>query len=406
MFQEDVAMRKVKEITRLSAVKLKLQFADPLQTRMGNAMKSLHGYVIPAVSMPVATILSLLVKPSLSGHSANTLFYVLAVLASAWFGGHGPGVVACLLGLLAVPFLFTQNFDPLGIDPIRASLVLSASLLISYVGGLQRKTHTALTKANLDLQAARAVLEDRVRERTLELQQSNNELQKLNSALNEFAYSASHDLQQPLRNIATQSQLLHRKYGGKLDTQANGYIQTIVRGAHDMSALLADLLAYSRSVNLKPREASVIDTRTVLTDALANLKSQIDESRAMIQVGELPLTRMHRFHLLELFQNLVGNAIKYRRPAESLLIDIAFCEVPEPCIEIRDNGIGIAPEYATQIFGLFKRLHSSDTYEGTGVGLAICEAIVERYEGRIWVEPNAPHGSVFRFTVPMAEAVV
>lgn len=369
---------------------------------MWNASRQLRGYAIPAVAMPAATLLSLIVQPFLSGHSANTLFYVLAVLASAWFGGFGPGIVACLFGLLAAPFVFTPNFDLRKIDLIRAVLILLVSSLISYVGDKQRRTTSALRKANEELQAARLLLEERVRERTGDLQKSNDELQKLNNALNEFAYSASHDLQQPLRTMATQGQLLQRKYQHLLDEEAHSYIDTIVRGARQMTSLLADLLAYARSVNLQPREAMAIDSAVVLSDALINLKAQIDESQASIKVGNLPLTRMHRFHLLELFQNVIGNAIKYRSH-EPLAIEIAFEGAPERKIMIRDNGIGIPPEYASQIFRLFKRLHSAETYEGTGVGLAICGAIVDRYNGRIWVEQNVPSGCVFCFTIPPAE---
>lgn len=362
-------------------------------------LKRRRGYVIPLAAMSGATALTLLLQPFFSGHSANTLLYVLAALASAWFGGYGPGLLACLLGLLVAPYFFTAHFDPRKIDAIRAVLVLAASVLISYVGDRQRRTTAALREANRKLKVAHDSLEDRVHERTAELQKSNDDLHKLNAALNEFAYSASHDLQQPLRTMATQSQMLQRRYYDRLDAQANECIRLVVRGAREMNQLLSDLLTYARSVNAMPREGLAVDANSILRDALHNLQSAIEESGAQIIAGHLPETSMHRFHLLELFQNLIGNAIKYRGD-EPIRIEIAYERSPESRVAIRDNGIGIAPEYATQVFGLFKRLHSSERYDGTGVGLAICEAIVERYGGRIWIEPNLPKGSTFFFTLP------
>jgi light-regulated signal transduction histidine kinase (bacteriophytochrome) len=247
---------------------------------------------------------------------------------------------------------------------------------------------------------AQRFLDARVQARTGELERSNQELQRLNEALNEFAYSASHDLQQPLRTMATQSQLLQRKYLTRLDAEAHAHIQTIVRAAHSMNAMLADLLAYSRSVHLQPRDSEAIDASAVAHEALTNLQAQVQEARGKITIGKLPAVHMHHFHLLELFQNLIGNALKYRSE-DTPEIQIDFRDVPEPTISVRDNGIGIEAKYAAQVFGLFKRLHPAEAYEGTGVGLTICQTIVERYGGRIWVEPNAPKGSSFCFTVPM-----
>ncbi len=250
-----------------------------------------------------------------------------------------------------------------------------------------------------DISERKAAEEDKLRHAD-DLARSNGELKRTNDDLNQFAYSASHDLQEPLRMMAIYSQMLERKYKTRLDTEADRYISHIVSGAQRMDALLKDLLAYTRAVEFTPGEISPIDANAVVATAMNNLDAAIRESGAEISCGALPLVRIREAHLLQVFQNLIGNAIKYRSE-ERPSIDISagrqgasweFC--------VRDNGIGIPPQYADQIFGIFKRLHSSADYDGTGIGLAICQRIVERYGGRIWVESPQGNGSIFRFTLP------
>jgi light-regulated signal transduction histidine kinase (bacteriophytochrome) len=174
----------------------------------------------------------------------------------------------------------------------------------------------------------------------------------------------------------------------------------MVDGAKRMEMLLRDLLAFIQTVNIAPGKLPAVRTGAALEKALANLKSGILESQADIRYSDLPKVRVQEVHLIQLFQNIVGNAIKYRGK-EKLVIEIGASQNGETCeIYVKDNGIGIAPEYQTQIFGLFKRLHSWDHYPGTGIGLAICQKIVERYGGRIWVESTGESGTTFRFTLP------
>jgi PAS domain S-box-containing protein len=232
------------------------------------------------------------------------------------------------------------------------------------------------------------------------LQRSNAQLQRANEDLNQFAYSASHDLQEPLRIMAIYSQLLNRKYESELDEKAREYLSFIVDGAKRMETLLRDLLIFIQAVNINHGELPGVNTCAALEKAVANLKRGVIESRADIRYSELPKVRIQEIHLVQLFQNIIGNAIKYRGDEKPIIEigargDGAACE-----IYVKDNGIGIAPEYQTQIFGLFKRLHNWDKYPGTGIGLAICQKIVERYGGRIWVESTGRSGSTFRFTLP------
>jgi light-regulated signal transduction histidine kinase (bacteriophytochrome) len=313
-------------------------------------------------------------------------------LASAWWGGYGPGIAACLFGLVVAPYFFTRGYNIAHVDVARAMLVLFVSVLVSRVAEGRRRAEHALREANEKLDA-------RVRERTEELEKSNAELQRVNEALNDFSYSVSHDLQQPLRMITLYAQLLDRKYRAQLNPEANEYVESILSGARHMKLLLEDLLAYSRSVHTSMEHIGTIDANAVLSKVLVNLKNAIEESQAVVEVSKLPTVRMHEFHLTELFQNLISNAIKYRSDEPPRIEVGARSEGDFWIFWVADNGIGIAPEYAKQVFGLFKRLHSSDSYEGTGVGLAICERVVERYGGNIWVEPRSPKGSTFYFKV-------
>lgn len=349
-------------------------------------------YAAAVVGMAAATLVGGVLHHLQAGHSAVTIAFVIATLASAWWGGYGPGVFACLFGLIAAPYFFTSGFNIAQVDITRAALVLFVSLLISRVAEGRRRAEEALREANEKLDA-------RVRERTEELEKSNAELQWVNEALDEFSYSVSHDLQQPLRMITLYAQLLDRNYRAQLTPEANEYIESIVSGARHMKLLLEDLLAYSRSVHTSMENIGTLDANTVLDKVLLNLKNAIEESQAVLEISKLPTVRMHEFHLTELLQNLISNAIKYRGSDPPRIQVGARRDADFWTFWVADNGIGIAPEHAKQIFGLFKRLHNSDSYEGTGVGLAICERVVERYGGAIWVEPRSPKGSTFYFKV-------
>jgi PAS domain S-box-containing protein len=232
----------------------------------------------------------------------------------------------------------------------------------------------------------------------------NQELRRANDDLNQFAYTASHDLQEPLRMVAIYTELLERKYSSVLDDKARDYIRFSLQGAKRMEMLVKDLLAYSRVADFSEEEIPLVDTNAVLDKALLNLNEAIVESQASISRSGLPCLRITEVHLLQLFQNLIGNAIKYRKPDEPLVIEIACEAQPEFWkFQVSDNGIGISAAYLKQVFGIFKRLHSNEEYPGTGIGLAICQRIVERYDGRIWVESEEGKGSSFFFTLSRTE---
>jgi PAS domain S-box-containing protein len=226
------------------------------------------------------------------------------------------------------------------------------------------------------------------------------EVRRANQDLEQFAFSASHDLQEPLRSIKIYSELLAREFGDNLHPDARRYMEYLRSGATRMEALVRDLLAYTRAGQFEAAEPA--DANEALQAALLSLSSATTEARARVTSDPLPTVQVGATHLQQLFQNLIGNSIKYRSPDRVPEIHIgAKRQNMHWDFAIRDNGIGIEPEYKENIFGLFKRLHTSDEYSGTGIGLAICQRIVDRYHGRIWVESEPGKGSTFHFTLPI-----
>ncbi len=231
------------------------------------------------------------------------------------------------------------------------------------------------------------------------LQKTLVELTHSNEELRQFAYVASHDLQEPLRMVASYTELLARRYSSQLDDEARKFILYAVEGATRMQQLIDDLLLFSRVGTRKLPQESV-STEELLATALHNLQAAIDESGAEITRDELPTVRADSSQMLQLFQNLVGNAIKFRRPGEPPRIHVSACTLGQEWqFSITDNGIGIDPQFSERIFTIFQRLHAREQYPGTGIGLAICKRIVERHGGRIWVESVPGQGSTFHFTL-------
>jgi PAS domain S-box-containing protein len=228
-----------------------------------------------------------------------------------------------------------------------------------------------------------------------------DDLRRANRDLEQFAFSASHDLQEPLRTIKIYSELLTRRYADKVDGEALKFIRYLRNGATRMESLVRDLLTYTQVTRVE-KTTEITDANEALKSALANLAGAISDSGAQIAAEPLPSSPVHGMHLQQLFQNIIGNAIKYRSPDRAPAVHVAAERQDGHWVfSISDNGIGIEPEYKEKIFGLFKRLHTSDKYSGTGIGLAICERIVDRYHGRIWVESEPGRGSTFRFTLPV-----
>ena len=251
---------------------------------------------------------------------------------------------------------------------------------------LAKRAEQALQKAHEEL-----------RERTEQLARSNTELER-------FAYVASHDLQEPARTVASFCELLQRRCGELLDDKALEWIGFAVDGARRMQRLIADLLEYSRA-QTRTRSFEPTDCAAVVDEALGNLRASIEEARAQVTQDALPSVTADAAQLVQVFQNLIGNAIKFHGVEPPRVHVSAERSAGEWIFSVRDNGVGIEPQHRDQIFEVFRRLHPQGKYPGTGIGLAICKRVVERHRGHIWVESTPGRGSVFYFSIPVQSEV-
>jgi signal transduction histidine kinase len=225
------------------------------------------------------------------------------------------------------------------------------------------------------------------------------DLQRSNSELEQFAYVASHDLQEPLRKVTSFCQLLQRRYGGQLDEKADQYIDFAVDGAKRMQVLINDLLAFSRVGRSGP-DLGPVACDVALTDAKANLSAQIGQAGAVIEAGPLPVVRGQLTFMTVVFQNLLSNALKFKADRPPRIVITADRDGEYWSFSVTDNGIGIEPQYADRVFLIFQRLHDRAAYPGTGIGLAMCRKIIEHFGGRIWLDTAVTDGCRFCFTVP------
>jgi signal transduction histidine kinase len=257
-------------------------------------------------------------------------------------------------------------------------------------------------RAEEEVRAVNADLEQRVADRTAELNERAKDLARSNSELQQFAYVASHDLQEPLRMVASFTQLLAKRYGEKLDDDAHDFINFAVDGATRMQTLISDLLNYSR-VGTQGKPLVPTDSETLFKRVLESLQFSIEESGAVIVSDPLPMVMADPQQLGQLFQNLLTNAIKFHGEEPPHVRISTERNGNDWKISVRDNGIGISQDHAERIFVIFQRLHTKTEYPGTGIGLAICKKIVERHGGRIWIEPSPGGGTTFCFTIPAIE---
>jgi chemotaxis family two-component system sensor kinase Cph1 len=237
------------------------------------------------------------------------------------------------------------------------------------------------------------------------LEQYASDLKRSNQELEQFAYIASHDLQEPLRTITSYMELLSMRYSEKLDQDAREFIDFAMSGAKRMRALINDLLAYSRvTVNEKAAFAA-FNTDKALETALQNLRKEIEESEATVIYEALPAVIGNEGQFVQLFQNLISNAIKFRRDIKPEVRVSAQQQEAEWLFAVQDNGIGIESAYLERIFVIFQRLHKRNAYPGTGIGLAICKKVVEYHRGHLWAESQPGQGTTFCFTIPFRQAL-
>jgi signal transduction histidine kinase len=282
-----------------------------------------------------------------------------------------------------------------GGDSLGIVFLCAAGFVIAQEMNRRRLAEEVVKQLNTDL-------ERRVEERTVELDSQTKELARSNSELQQFAYVASHDLQEPLRMVASFTQLLEKRYADQLDDDARDFINFAVDGAKRMQTLISDLLNYSR-VGTQGKPLEFTDSNAVLQRVLEELKLAIDENRATITHDPLPRVLADSVQLGQLFQNLLTNAMKFRGADPPRIHISAHATGKTWEFSFRDNGIGIAEEQVDRIFVIFQRLHTKTEYPGTGIGLAICKKIVERHGGSIWIEPSPGGGTTFIFTISAIE---
>jgi signal transduction histidine kinase len=309
---------------------------------------------------------------------AHFLPLTIGVIVSSWYGGLVPGLAATILGLLVAVFftVHVHTLVPADLTDIALlALFLAVGVAISLLRHWLLKTNVAL------------------RESVQQLRRSNEELER-------FSFVLAHDLLAPLRSIQAMTQLFLRRNESNLDKDSAQELGFVVSGADRMKRLIEDILEFAKAGH--DAQTSRVDPQAAAESALRFLQEAVDQSGAKITISPLPMIQANEGHLVRLFLNLIGNAIKYQgqNPPE---IHISATSEHGKCVfSVRDNGIGIEPKYHSQIFDPFRRLHSSSQYEGSGVGLAICKRIVERYGGRIRVESQPGKGSTFYFTMPIA----
>ncbi|HUW50646.1 MAG TPA: ATP-binding protein [Sulfuricella sp.] len=338
----------------------------------------------------------------------------------------GVEVLAVLRKIPDSPWFLVAKVDRAEVEaPLRERAVMVASVGALLIGltaiavillWRQQQMRFDLARHEFEedtLHRANTELEARVAERTYDLQaeielhhitekvlqESMDELSRSNADLEQFAYIASHDLQEPLRMVASFVQLLARRYHDKLDQDARDFIGYAVEGVTRMQRLISDQLTYAL-VGIDNSQFEMADCNQVLAEVLANLKPLIEEHHVEISQDVLPSIPLIYSQFGQLLQNLIGNAIKFHDERTPQIHISARPDGDDWLFSVSDNGIGIAPEYFDKIFLIFKRLHSREKYPGTGIGLAICKRIVERHHGRIWVESKLGKGATFYFTIP------
>jgi signal transduction histidine kinase len=365
----------------------------------------------PILAAIIATLLRLALTPVV-GSAVPFVTYFAASILLAWYLGFWPAALSILLSIFAGVYYFLgqgQNAaSPWGRTE-RAAVVGFAlsSLTVSFLIDFQRRT---LARARSAEQAQATTARDNARllmqaqQTQDELRRLNEDLTRANSDLEVFAYSASHDLREPLRNISVFAEVMQKNFESGVPNENGDLLAHILSGARRMHTVMDDLLTYSRVTTFEEGPAPTVDANSVVAEVLQGLMEQIRDTGAAVTTADLPLVAIHRTRLAQLFQNLISNGIKYRSTEAPEIHISADTRDGQSLFSVADNGIGIEEQYGEQIFGLFKRLHGRDEYPGNGVGLAICKRVVEHYGGRIWLERSEPgRGSTFCFSVPTAD---
>ncbi|MFX0144890.1 MAG: ATP-binding protein [Candidatus Hodarchaeota archaeon] len=303
-------------------------------------------------------------------------FYFPSILACLWWKKKGL-VIPILLAVILIVFNLIPEEEFFGIEILNNFLRAISLVIVGIVV---------------------SILSEHISKREIEFNEIMVDLKRSNEDLQQFAYVASHDLQEPLRAIVSFSQLLEEKYRDKLDKDGTEFIHFITDGAKKMNTLIKDLLSYSR-ITTHAQPSKLTNLEKILKDAIFNLQEAIKESGTIITHDDLPILKVDKTQFIQLFQNLLSNAIKFRRQETPKIHIGVKRNNNEWLFSVKDNGIGIESKYFDKLFNIFYRLHTKEEYPGTGIGLPICKKIVQRYGGKIWVESEFGKGSAFYFTI-------
>jgi signal transduction histidine kinase len=351
----------------------------------------LKRYIVSVLLVFAATIFTIAIKSLFAGRGA-LIFFTIAVILSAAYGGIGTGLLATALSLGIILLLFRDHvFFALITAQSSLTLFVAVGVAITMVLGKLRDLNEALIAARENLEAAN-------RELTL----ANDQLLQRNHEVQHFAYGLAHDLHNPLRSIGALADLLINRNAEKLDERSQECARMIVSGVQRMESMIKSLLDYAAVTEGTGHQDST-DCNTILDQVLQDLRHTIEISGALVTSDTLPTVKVNEGHLAQVFSNLIGNAIKYRSDLEPRIHISVKGQRADWLFAVSDNGIGLDMKYADNIFGMFKRLHGSKGYEGSGVGLALCKVAIQRNGGRIWVDSEPGKGSTFFFTLPKTE---
>ncbi|MFX1372558.1 MAG: ATP-binding protein [Promethearchaeota archaeon] len=341
--------------------------------RKEERMKILIILILNIISVVLIYYFEVILKTSiLIAH----FFYFPSILACLWWKRKGI-FIPIFLAVVLVLFNIIPEVDFFSIEVVNNFLRAISLIIIGIIVSL---------------------LSEHIAKEEIEFNEIMNDLKRSNEDLQQFAYVASHDLQEPLRAIVSFSQLLEERYSDKINSNGAEFIHFIIDGAKKMNILIKDLLSYSR-ITTQAQPSKLTNLEEVLKEALFNLQEAIKESDAIITYDEMPILKVDKIQFIQLFQNLISNSIKFRKQ-ESPKIHIGIKKINDKWLfSIKDNGIGIESKYFNKLFNIFYRLHTKEEYPGTGIGLPICKKIVQRYGGEIWVESEYGKGSTFYFTI-------
>lgn len=314
-------------------------------------------------------------------------------------------VVAFLLLSGTIVFVYGWGLPELSAANLQEAFVGlagSLGLVVALGAGFVRPGLWEVREAMKEREDAESTLVDRLKQRARRLDEYSQRLEQRNRGLRRFAYVLAHDLREPARTVSTHARLVQRRVGDDLPEGPEGDLETAVEGAKRLDRLLADLLTYTE-LEQRGKQVQELDLGSVVDDAVARVAGEVDVESLRIEVGELPTVQADHGLLVQLFRQLIHNAVKFGPEDEAPVVEIGAEEAEDGWrIEVADNGIGMAPDHANRVFSLFERLHDWDEYEGTGVGLALCRRIVERHGGEIGVESEPGAGCSFHFTLPEA----